>query len=182
MSVMTRRWLKLSGLVALILAADQITKHLVLNSLALYETSQPIPVLAPFFQLTRSENRGSAFGFLPQAGDLFLILAVVIAISMIFLFPRLPEKAVLSRIAFGLVCGGALGNAADRILHGVVIDFIHYTIPGLISNVSNIADHAIVIGVLLLLIESWRSEAEEMKVSPPSIEATDEGQIRPDHR
>ncbi|MCC6616280.1 MAG: signal peptidase II [Anaerolineae bacterium] len=182
MTVMTRRWLKLSGLVALVFAADQITKHLVLNSLALYETSRPIPALAPFFQLTRSENRGSAFGFLPQAGDIFLILAVVIVISMFFLFPRLPEKAVLSRIAFGLICGGAMGNAADRILHGVVIDFIHYTIPGLISNVSNIADHAIVVGVVLLLIESWRGDGDVLAKTNAPIEPVDEAQIRPDHQ
>ncbi|MCA9908073.1 MAG: signal peptidase II, partial [Anaerolineae bacterium] len=63
---MTRRWLNLFGIIAVVFALDQITKRLVLDSLALYETSRPIPALAPFFQLTRSENRGSAFGFLPQ--------------------------------------------------------------------------------------------------------------------
>jgi signal peptidase II len=182
MSVMTRRWVNLFGIVALVFAIDQITKRLVLGSLGLYETSRPIPALAPFFQLTRSENRGSAFGFLPQAGDFFLILAVVIVIAMIFLFPRLPEKATLSRIAFGLVCGGAMGNAADRILYGVVIDFIHYTIPGLISNVSNIADHAIMLGVLLLLVESWRGEPGELTKTAAHAERVDESQVQTDHQ
>ena len=182
MPLMTRRWLNLFGIIAVVFALDQITKRLVLDSLALYETSRPIPALAPFFQLTRSENRGSAFGFLPQAGDIFLILAVVIIIAMIYIFPRLPDNAPLSRIAFGLVCGGALGNAADRLFYGVVIDFIHYTIPGLISNVSNIADHAIVLGVLLLLVESWRGERENTAVIAPPTEHSDETPIQIDSR
>ncbi len=182
MPLITRRWLNLFGIIAVVFALDQIAKRLVLDSLALYETSRPIPALAPFFQLTRSENRGSAFGFLPQAGDFFLILAVIIVIAMIFIFPRLPDNAQLSRIAFGLVCGGAMGNAADRVFYGMVIDFIHYTIPGLISNVSNIADHAIVLGVLLLLIESWRGEREHAAGIVPPAEHSDENPIHIDSR
>jgi signal peptidase II len=54
--------------------------------------------------------------------------------------------------------GGALGNALDRATIGAVIDFIHYTIPNVISNVSNLADHAIVGGVILILFDSWVTE------------------------
>jgi signal peptidase II len=61
------------------------------------------------------------------------------------------------------VCGGAIGNALDRLEYGAVIDFIHYTIPGVISNVSNLADHAIVFGVLLLVLESWRGDEHQAK-------------------
>jgi signal peptidase II len=55
----------------------------------------------------------------------------------------------------GLICGGALGNVLDRLQHGFVVDFIHYQIPGVISNVSNLADHAIVLGVILIYVDSW---------------------------
>lgn len=151
-----RRWVFLLVIVFAVLLVDQLSKRYVVTTLFIGQTIQPIPQLAPLFQITYSENRGAAFGFLPQAGDLFLILAVIIIVAMLIFYPRLPENARISRIAFGLVCGGALGNALDRLEYGVVIDFIHYTIPGIISNVSNLADHAIVVGVLLLLIESWR--------------------------
>ncbi len=153
-----RRWGLLFILVTGVFAIDQWTKRLIIESMQVGETQRIVPALTPFFQITRSENRGAAFGFLPAAGDFFLILAVIIVIGLIWFYPRLPARARLSQIAFGLVTGGALGNAADRLTYGAVVDFIHYTIPGVISNVSNIADHAIVLGVILLLIESWRGD------------------------
>jgi signal peptidase II len=177
MSLMIKRWELLIGIIGVVIALDQLTKNLVLSNLQLGESRQIIPALAPFFQVTRSENRGAAFGFLPQAGDVFLILAAVIVTFLIFYYPRLPQHAHLSRIGFALVCGGALGNALDRLQHDAVIDFIHYTLPGIISNVSNLADHAIVIGVLLLLIESWRSEPRTKAVpeAPTSGDPTQQG-------
>ncbi|PJF23714.1 MAG: signal peptidase II, partial [Phototrophicales bacterium] len=109
------------------------SKRLIVEMLFLGETIRPIPALAPFFQITFIYNTGSAFGFLPQAGDVFLILAVVIVGALIFFYARIPPG--ISRIAVGLVCGGALGNAVDRLTYGAVVDFIHYQIPGVISNV-----------------------------------------------
>jgi len=155
---MKRHWLALVMTIVLVVAVDQVTKYWVLNNLMLHESRRPIPFLSPFFQITRSYNNGAAFGFLPQAGDLFLIIAVVVVIAMLYFYPRIPEKAWLTRIATGLIVGGALGNALDRLQHGQVIDFIHYQIPSVFSNVSNLADHAIVFGVLLIFLESWRSE------------------------
>jgi signal peptidase II len=163
-----RKWLLLVIIVALVLAADQLTKDWVVNNLNLYESVQPIPALYPFFQLTRSENQGAAFGFLPQAGDIFLVIALVVVAIMVIFYPRLPEKDRVSRIAIGIVVGGALGNALDRLRHGVVVDFIHYTIPGVVSNVSNLADHAIVIGVLLVVIQSWRADSKRDQTAPPT--------------
>jgi len=152
------KWIRLVVILLTVLVTDQWTKSLVAANLIPGETIRPIPALAPFFQVTFSQNRGSAFGFLPQAGDIFLIIAIVVVIGMVIFYPRVPAEAWVTQIAIGLVCGGALGNAADRIFHGAVIDFIHYQIPGVISNVSNIADHAIVLGVILMFIESWRSD------------------------
>lgn len=158
---MLRKWLVLLVVVGVTLLVDQVTKSVIIAQVAVGETVQPIPALVPLFQITRSVNTGAAFGFLPQAGDIFLVIAVVVVIAMFIFYPRLPESARLTRYAIGLVCGGALGNALDRLQHGAVVDFIHYTIPGVISNVSNLADHAIVIGVLLLVIESWRETPKD---------------------
>jgi signal peptidase II len=175
MSRSLRHWLRLLLIIAVVLVVDQVTKALIIENVAMGETVYLIPALAPYFQITRSENNGAAFGFLPQAGDLFLIIAVVIVIAMIIFYPRIPENATLTRIATGLVCGGALGNALDRIQHGAVVDFIHYQIPDVISNVSNLADHAIVIGVLMIFIESWRSDPR--KKAPPEETAAPEDSV-----
>lgn len=165
---MTSRWLKLFALIFVVLIIDQVTKRIVMNALQLGESIDLIPFLSPLFRITYGQNTGAAFGFLPQGGDIFLVIAVVVVTAMIIFFPRLPENALLSRLGTGLICGGALGNAIDRIDHGAVIDFIHYTIPGVISNVSNLADHAIVFGVVLILIESWRASDDK----PPTETST----------
>lgn len=161
MSRTLRLWIPLLLIIAAVLLVDQVTKRYIVDHLYIGETVQPVEALAPFFQLTRSENTGSAFGFLPQASDVFLIIAIVVVVGMIIFYPRMPQEAALSRFALGLVCGGALGNALDRIQYGAVVDFIHYQIPGIISNVSNLADHAIVIGVVIIFIESWRHDPKK---------------------
>lgn len=156
--VLTKRWIMVGLVIVGILAADQISKLVVTNELEFYESVQPIPALSDYFQFTRTSNTGSAFGFLPQAGDLFLIIAVVVVLALLYFYPRIPDEGHVTRLATGLVVGGALGNALDRLHYGHVVDFIHYRIPDVISNVSNLADHAIVFGVILIFIDSFRLE------------------------
>ena len=152
-----RKWIILSCSLLLTVLADQVSKLWVLSHLELYESVQPIPPLAPLIQFTRSSNTGAAFGILPMASDVFLLVALLIIAGMLWYFRETPADARFAPIAIGLVIGGALGNVLDRLQYGHVIDFIHYQIPNLISNVSNLADHAIVLGVLLVIGESlWR--------------------------
>lgn len=165
-----RRWLLLFLTIAAVLAVDQITKRIVVDTMLLGQSNQPIPAIADFFQITRSQNTGAAFGFLAQAGDIFLIIAVVVTVGLVLYYRTLPAQATLTRIGIGLVCGGALGNALDRIEYGAVVDFIHYQIPGVVSNVSNLADHAIVIGVIIIFIDSWRLER---KPDAPELQTED---------
>lgn len=152
-STAIRRWLLLIVLVLGVIAADQLTKGWILQNIAPGAARQPIPALADYFQITHSANTGVAFGLFPQAGDLVGLIAVAVVIGMVFFYPRLPDDAILSRIAIGLIAGGALGNVLDRVQHGHVVDFINYRIPGVISNVSNLADHAIFLGVIIILLE-----------------------------
>lgn len=156
-----RRWLRLLLIAGSVLIIDQVTKRLIVDDLALYESRSPIPFLSPVFQITRSHNTGASFGILPNAGDVFAIIAMVVVAVLIFLYPRIPDDKRLMWLATGLICGGALGNVIDRLAYGYVVDFIHYQIPGVISNVSNIADHAVVGGVILFFIASWREEREK---------------------
>lgn len=170
---MIKRWLLLISTTSIILAIDQITKRWVVDNLLLGETIEPIPFLTPYFQITRSFNTGAAFGFLPEASDIFLIIAIVVIIGLFFFYPRIPDKAHITRFSTGLVAGGALGNAVDRLTYEHVVDFIHYQIPDVISNVSNIADHAIVFGVLLIFFENWRLESLEKQREAQAALATD---------
>ncbi len=165
MSVRVKRWLLLIVLIGGVVAVDQMSKQHVIDSLLVGETVELVPALAPYFQITRSYNTGSAFGFLPEAGDLFLIIAVIVVIGLVLFYERIPDEASITRIATGLVCGGALGNAIDRIRHEHVVDFIHYRIPDVISNISNLADHAIVLGVILIFIDSLRLERAERRAA-----------------
>jgi signal peptidase II len=153
-----RRWLLLIVVGASVLALDQFSKWVITNTITPYDS---VPLLPPVLYLTHSYNTGAAFGVFPDAGTFFLLLAIVIVIFMLFTYPKI--KSLITRIAIGLVIGGALGNVADRIQHGHVIDFVHIIVPGIVSNVSNFADHAIVLGVIVFAVQNWREERQEKR-------------------
>jgi signal peptidase II len=157
------RWAFLLVIVITVLAVDQATKTLVVRNLALFESFQPIPAVVPYFQITHSYNTGAAFGFMAGtdwAGRIFFVLALVVSGVLTWTYRNLTDAQWGARLATGMVIGGALGNAIDRVIYGHVVDFIHYQIPNVISNVSNLADHAIVFGVFLMILSTWRIEPE----------------------
>jgi len=153
---------------------DQLTKMWVINNLQLYETIQPIPALVPLFQITHSINPGAAFGIFPMAGNLIFVLSIAIVGFMLWYVRDIPPQARFLPITIGMIIGGALGNLIDRLQHGHVIDFIHYQIPNVISNVSNIADHAVVLGVLLTIGEGlWRDyRQKQLDLTTDAIDST----------
>lgn len=111
-----------------------------------------MPVIGDLISITYSENRGAAFSILPQAGDLFLVIALVMIVAIILFYHRIPPGYWFERVALGLLLGGVSSNALDRIRLGFVVDFFHIQIRPILSNVSNFADHAIVLGVGILFI------------------------------
>ncbi len=149
------RWRWFVPIVSLVLLLDQISKNWILANLELYES---IPVLPPFVQITRSYNTGIAFGIGDSLGNWYVLLIIPICLVVFYLFLNAPAHATTQQIGLSLVLGGAVGNLIDRLQHGVVIDFVHLILPDVISNVSNFADHAIVIGALLVLFDNIRQE------------------------
>lgn len=150
--VFGHRWQWLALAVGVMLA-DQAAKRQVVASLP-YGASEP---LTPFFNLVHVLNPGAAFSFLSGAGGwqryLFIALALAVSAFLIFLLLR----QTLSRLEAGgysLVLGGALGNASDRFLHGAVVDYLDFHLAGWHWPAFNLADSAIVLGVLLLLYGS----------------------------
>lgn len=149
-----RRALGLSAAAA-IFVADQLLKWIVAGPLAL-ETVRQITLL-PFFDLTWVENYGVSMGFLTAGSQLerWLLVGLTATIATVVLVWMWREKNRPDTIALGLVLGGALGNIVDRVRFGYVVDFLDLHIgdwhPFLVFNV---ADAAITIGVLLLVLRA----------------------------
>lgn len=144
------RWLLLS---VVILIADQVTKHIVLANLGLHET---IEVFAGWLNWTLAYNEGAAFSFLADAGGwqrwFFTALAIVISAVMIVWLSRTARSDWRTALPLSLVIGGAIGNVIDRIRFGHVVDFIDVYYGASHWPAFNIADSAICVGAVLLII------------------------------
>ena len=154
----------LSGLV---IGLDQLSKWL---AASLLEPYQPVPVL-PFFNLTLMYNTGAAFSFLADAGGwqrwFFLLLAFVISIALVIWISRLKRSELWLAIALSLILCGAVGNLIDRVLHGHVIDFIQMYYERWYWPAFNVADSAITVGAVLLVLDNVLG-ARHRTASPPS--------------
>ncbi len=135
------------------LAADIITKRIVEAQIPLYTS---IPVIGFYLSWTHTQNTGAAFSLFQNGGVFFIVVALVVSAVILYYAPRLPAGDWLARVALGLQLGGAIGNLLDRLRQGYVTDFIHFQIPeiGFDWPVFNIADSAIVVGVILLIAAS----------------------------
>jgi signal peptidase II len=140
-----------------ILVADIVTKRIVEAQIPLYTS---IPVIGHYLSWTHTQNTGAAFSLFQNGGSFFIVVAIIVSAVIVYYAPRLPAGDRLSRIALGLQLGGALGNLLDRLRQGYVTDFIHFQIPeiGFDWPVFNIADSAIVVGVIALIVISLLRE------------------------
>ena len=157
------RWLWLSLLVVVL---DQATKWL---AVGLLNPFQPVP-LVPLLNFTLMYNEGAAFSFLSSAGGwqrwFFSIFALVMTLVLVVWLVRLKPHERLTAMALSLVAGGAVGNLIDRVLTGRVVDFIDFYVGDWHWPAFNIADSAITVGVVLLLLTGLRAEPENMDSTP----------------
>ena len=146
-------WLILAVVVGVL---DQITKQMVMANLQL---GQMIPVTS-FFDLVLVFNTGAAFSFLAEHGGwqrwFFTVLAFAISAWMLTLMHHHRHEKLLPA-AFALIIGGALGNVYDRLVHGAVVDFLHFHYAAYSWPAFNLADAAITLGVVLMLWGQFRS-------------------------
>jgi len=144
------------------LGLDQVVKHWVVGNLGVYES---IPLIPNLFAMTYVRNIGAAFSaFSGQVGGLSLIAGTV-AIAIIVYMIRLKDRTALHAVSLGLLLGGTLGNFADRVRLGYVVDMFDLQWNGQnIFPIFNIADISIDVGVGLLLLlfylESRREKRE----------------------
>ena len=154
---------------AIIFVVDQLTKWIVTGPLALNRLGDQL-VLLPIFNLTYTENNGISLGLLnatnPTGRWMLVALTSAIAITVAVWMTR--EKNRADQAALGLVLGGALGNILDRVRFGYVVDFadLHFGEfrPFLVFNV---ADAAISIGVVILLLRAFLTRKEPAEGSGP---------------
>jgi len=153
-------WLILAVLIILI---DQYSKYLILHRLYVGSTYK----IAPFFNLILSFNQGSAFGFLSQAGGwqvlFFSAISVLVIVMLSIWLLRLSYPNAWTALALSLVIGGAAGNLIDRIRFSMVVDFFDFHIGDWHYATFNVADSAIVIGVALLLLQTFINKKESKK-------------------
>jgi len=153
-----RNWL---WIVVLVIVFDQISK-IAADNLLVY--LQPVDIL-PMFNLTLVYNQGAAFSFLSDAGGwqrwFFILLSLVVSIVLIVWLQKLPQKHRLQTISIALILGGAIGNLIDRSIYGHVIDFIDVYYRSYHWPAFNIADSAISIGTVLLILDSFRHRHED---------------------
>ena len=148
-------WLWLS---LFILAADQISKQLAESAIQLYER---VPLL-PYLNLTLTYNRGAAFSFLSDQGGwqrwFFSVLAMVVTVVLVVWLRQLDRANRWTAISLSLIIGGAVGNLIDRLLFGHVIDFIDLYYGQWHWPAFNVADSAITVGVVMMLLDAFRGQ------------------------
>jgi|JTFO01.1.fsa_nt_gb signal peptidase II len=155
---MNNKYRIVSILSGVIIILDQITKIWVQGSISMYES---IPVIPGFFDLVHVLNKGAAFGFLNRADihwqTYFFIGVSALAVVLIFHLVRTVDRRdPFMFTGLGCILGGALGNMIDRIRIGQVIDFLDFHVAGHHWPAFNVADMAISVGALLLLISFYQ--------------------------
>jgi signal peptidase II len=157
-----RRWFSLRAgasnwlwLAVAVMALDQWTKSLIVDR---FEEFDKV-VLLPVLEFMRLHNEGAAFSFLSSAGGwqrwLFVGLGVVVSAAILIWLRRLPAKGQgLLAAGLSLILGGALGNVIDRVLLGHVIDFIRVHYAEHYFPAFNVADSAITIGAVLVILDN----------------------------
>lgn len=145
------------GFALAVIVLDQISKAWVLGALSLREVGR-VMLAPPIVNLSYVENDGVSFGlFGGGAGRWMLsVFSLAVAAGLAWWATKAERRTLIA--AIGLIIGGAVGNAIDRIRFGYVVDFIDFSGTGIFPWVFNIADSAITIGVALLILDSVMSE------------------------
>jgi signal peptidase II len=140
-------------LIALLLVLlDQLIKILVENRL---DVGESIPIISNVFHISLTHNTGMAFGILGGQAALSMWIAIIVIGVVIYYFDEVTEP--ISRIALALILGGTIGNFIDRLKFGWVVDYLDFRI----WPVFNLADMALTVGVVILIIMFWKAEREE---------------------
>lgn len=166
MSGSALRNLLLASVTGVVIFLDQLTKLHIMQTMRLHES---IPIVPNLFSLTYIRNPGAAFGLLAGSSNAFRMvffgLTSIFALALLgtILF-RMPERDWIGRLSVAGILGGAIGNLIDRLRYGEVIDFLDVYIDPYHWPAFNVADSAITVGVIFLIVHF----AFEKKETPPA--------------
>ena len=134
--------------------ADQVSKYVVRANLRPGQSMELTPWLGSVFQVTYVTNSGAAFGLFQGWSSVFIVIAIVVIVALVWYYLQLSDGEWLVQLALGLQLGGAVGNLIDRLrFGGSVVDFIDLNFWPLQNwPVFNIADSSIVVGVSVLTL------------------------------
>ena len=138
---------------------DQITKYLVVQNFA--EIGDTVPLWSGVFHLTYVINTGAAFSFFRGQVDILRWISLIVSVVLIIFIWYSPKLTLLEQLGYGFILSGAIGNGIDRFLFGYVVDFLDFRLINF--PVFNLADVAINIGVILLLIASFTNPSKPKK-------------------
>ena len=133
----------------LIIFLDQLTKFLVKQN---FQLNQSIPIINNILHLTYITNTGSAFGLFKGLNLIFVLFSIIVIVVIFYYLKKIIRNEKLLQFSVGLLLGGTIGNLIDRLFYGAVIDFIDFRV----WPVFNIADSAVTISVMLLIILLWK--------------------------
>ena len=153
------KWLWITLVVVIV---DLATKAVISNNFVLYES---VSVLSGFFNLTLAHNYGAAFSFLADQPGwqrwFFTITSIVISLVLLYWLKTLKAEEKMLAIGLVLVLGGAIGNLWDRITLGYVVDFLDVYYQQWHWPAFNVADSAICIGAVLLILDSFLAKEKD---------------------
>ena len=148
----------LTSIAAVIVAFDLWAKELAEAHLS---PAEPVRLIGDAVRLTLVHNSGTAFGLFPGNRLPFILFSLVAIVVIVVMYRRLHERHPVQITAMGLLLGGALGNLHDRIRFGEVTDFLQIGIRGHYWPVFNVADSAITVGVVLLVLTLLRGDGQQ---------------------
>ncbi|PGZ99551.1 signal peptidase II [Bacillus pseudomycoides] len=134
-----------------VIVIDQVSKWIIVKEM---ELGQSIPIIDNVLYITSHRNTGAAWGILEDRMWFFYVITVIFVIFIVIYMQKFAKTDKLLGIALGLVLGGAIGNFIDRVFRKEVVDFIHTYIFSYNFPVFNIADSALCVGVMLIIIQT----------------------------
>lgn len=148
------KWLSIFA-AAFVFIIDRLTKLAVISYL-----NEESRVFAPFFNIVLVRNKGVTFGMFSDIFSPFLLVTIaIVAVALLIVFVK--KRALYYRLPTAIIIAGAIGNILDRVFYSVVIDFLDFHLYEYHWPAFNIADSAIVVGVIMLFFISYSEEKEK---------------------
>ncbi|WP_156290412.1 signal peptidase II [Oceanobacillus salinisoli] len=144
----------------LIIGIDQLTKWMVVRSM---EIGENISIIDGFFYLTSHRNQGAAWGILEGRMLFFYIVTVIVVIGVVYYMQKYAHSDKWLALGLSFILGGAIGNFIDRLFRQEVVDFFDFYIFNYNFPIFNVADSALTVGVIFVIIATILEETKKGK-------------------